>query len=108
MRHSQHSLLTDLFIIFYINYLKTEILFFRYILDRIKNEHLESKINLIILSDHGMDTITYDKIIFLDQYMSNTKYKIITTGPNAFVYPNPGKKLKQVYRILKAYKTKHL
>lgn len=50
----------------------------------------------MILSDHGMDTITYDKIIFLDSYISNTTSKVVVTGPNAFVNPNPGKLFKIV------------
>lgn len=64
---------------------------FRYLLDKIKYEKLEKQLNLIILSDHGMETVTYDGIIFLDKYVSNTTYKIVNTGPNAFVYPKPGK-----------------
>lgn len=63
-------------------------------LDKIKYEKLENKLNLIILSDHGMVAITYDKIIFLDNYVSNTTFKIIKSGPNAFILPKPGK-----YRI---------
>lgn len=47
---------------------------------------------MIILSDHGMNVATYDRIIYLNKYVSNTTCKIITTGPNAFIYPNPGKK----------------
>lgn len=67
------------------------ILFYRYIIDQIKAENLENKLNLIIISDHGMDTVTYDKIIYMDKYVSNTTYKSIISGPNAFVYPNTGK-----------------
>ncbi|VVC30894.1 Hypothetical protein CINCED_3A020487 [Cinara cedri] len=63
----------------------------KYLLDQIKCENLEKKLNLIILSDHGMESITYDHIIFLESYASNMTYKMIVTGPNAFVYPNPGK-----------------
>lgn len=44
--------------------------------------------NLIILSDHGMDTVTYDRIIYLDDYVSNKTYKAIVTGPNASIRPN--------------------
>jgi len=60
-------------------------------LDKIKFENLKDKINLIILSDHGMDTVTYDGVIYLDKYVSNATYKIVVTGPNAFVRPLPGK-----------------
>lgn len=61
-------------------------------LEKFKHENLENELNLIILSDHGMETITYDKFIFLDSYVSNKTHKIIITGPNAFVHPNTSKK----------------
>lgn len=60
-------------------------------LDKIKQVKLENKLNLIILSDHGGKTVTYDKIIFLNNYVSNTTYKALINGPNGFVNPNPGK-----------------
>ncbi|XP_050055875.1 ectonucleotide pyrophosphatase/phosphodiesterase family member 5-like [Aphis gossypii] len=63
----------------------------KYMLSQIKYKNLENKINLIILSDHGMDTVTYDRIMFLDDYVSNMTYKSIITGPNAFILPNIGK-----------------
>lgn len=66
--------------------------FFRYIVEKLKYENLENKINLIILSDHGMETVTYNTFIYLDRYVSNNTHKVIYTGPNAFVYPNTGKK----------------
>ncbi|CAI6352086.1 unnamed protein product [Macrosiphum euphorbiae] len=61
----------------------------KYILDQIKHEKLENKINLIILSDHGMDTVTYDRMIHLDEYVSNTTYQSVMSGPNVFIHPNP-------------------
>lgn len=60
-------------------------------LEKLKRDKLENKLNLIILSDHGMETITYDKFIYLDKYLSNNTQKMLTTGPNVFVYPNAGK-----------------
>jgi len=71
----------------------------KYILDQIKDSKLEDVINLIVLSDHGMDTVTYDGIIFLDKYVTNTSHKIIITGANAFVRPHPGK-FNEVYMNL--------
>ncbi|KAL5243488.1 hypothetical protein ACI65C_010898 [Semiaphis heraclei] len=71
----------------------------KYILDQIKHEQLENKINLIILSDHGMDTVTYDRMIHLDNYVSNTTYKSVISGPNAFIHPNPNK-FDEVYKNL--------
>lgn len=64
---------------------------YRYLLDKIKEEKLENKMNLIILSDHGMDSVTYNRTIHLDQFVSNKTYESIITGPNGFILPNPGK-----------------
>lgn len=69
-------------------------MFCRYILDGIKNENLENKVNLIILSDHGMITINYDGLIFLNNYVSNETCQIILVGPNAYVRPKLGKQHK--------------
>jgi len=38
-----------------------------------------------------MDTVTYDRMIFLDEYVSNMTYKSVIEGPNAFILPNIGK-----------------
>jgi len=72
-------------------------------LGQIKYKNLENKINLIILSDHGMDTVTYDRIIFLNDYVSNMTYKSIITGCNAFILPNIGKTIKNNNRYLIHY-----
>lgn len=37
-----------------------------YLIDQLKSHHLFDKLNLIITSDHGMDTISEQKAIFLD------------------------------------------
>lgn len=57
-------------------------------LNQIKYANLENKINLIILSDHGMETVTYDNMIHLDKYITNTSYKRVGSGPNVFIHPN--------------------
>lgn len=59
-------------------------------MDQIKKWNLEDKFNVMIVSDHGMETITYDGKISLDEYVSNDTFRAISTGPNAFVHPNPG------------------
>lgn len=37
-----------------------------------------------------METVTYNKLIFLDEYVSNNTYEIVNSGPNAFILPNSG------------------
>ena len=40
-----------------------------YLIQELKNHHLFEKLNLIITSDHGMDTISNNTVIFLDSYI---------------------------------------
>jgi len=42
-----------------------------YILDGIKKLDIADKINLILVSDHGMTTISHDRIIYLDDLVSD-------------------------------------
>lgn len=41
-----------------------------------------------------MDEVTYDRMIYLDKYVSNTTHKHIISGPNVFIHPNPSKHFK--------------
>ncbi|XP_025420790.1 ectonucleotide pyrophosphatase/phosphodiesterase family member 5-like, partial [Sipha flava] len=71
----------------------------KYLLDKIKEENLENKMNLIILSDHGMDSVTNNRTIHLDQLISNKTYESVISGPNGFILPNPGK-FEEIYQNL--------
>jgi len=66
----------------------------KYMLEQIKNEGLQDIINLIIVSDHGMDTVKYENTIHLN-YLRECKAagicQHIVKGPNAFVHPKEGK-----------------
>lgn len=41
-----------------------------YLIQQLKYHHLFDKLNLIITSDHGMDTISNQTVIFLDSYLN--------------------------------------
>ena len=41
-----------------------------YLIQQLKSHHLFDKLNLIITSDHGMDTISNETVIFLDSYIN--------------------------------------
>ncbi|XP_050424005.1 ectonucleotide pyrophosphatase/phosphodiesterase family member 5-like isoform X1 [Adelges cooleyi] len=71
----------------------------KYLIDLIKKEGLETKINLIIVSDHGMESVAYDHLIYLNKYVDTTTFTNISTGPNMFIHPNPNKFL-EVYKNL--------
>ena len=40
-----------------------------YLIDQLKSHHLFDKLNLIITSDHGMNTISNSTVIFLDSFI---------------------------------------
>ena len=40
-----------------------------YLIDQLKSHHLFEKLNLIITSDHGMESISEETAIFLDSYI---------------------------------------
>lgn len=40
-----------------------------YLVDQLKSHHLLDKLNLIITSDHGMESVSEEKSIFLDSYV---------------------------------------
>lgn len=40
-----------------------------YLIDQLKSHHLYDKLNLIITSDHGMEDVSKEKSIILNQYV---------------------------------------
>ena len=40
-----------------------------YLLDQLKSHHLFDKLNLIVTSDHGMESISNKTVIFLDTHV---------------------------------------
>ncbi|XP_047342864.1 ectonucleotide pyrophosphatase/phosphodiesterase family member 5-like isoform X1 [Vespa velutina] len=57
-------------------------------------------VNVIHLSDHGMATVTLDRIIDLNKYINSTDYTFVGTSPGLHIYPNRGKE-QLIYQNLK-------
>ncbi len=70
------------------------------LLDGIEERHLEDKVNVIVVSDHGMTSLSRDSVIFLDDYINMSDIKMVDYSPVAAIRPNPGK-LEEVYQALK-------
>ena len=51
---------------------------------------LSQQSNLVIVSDHGMEPISPDRLIFLDDYVDLKSVDIDFTGPNAGLRPKTG------------------
>uniref|UniRef100_A0A8C8S3H3 Ectonucleotide pyrophosphatase/phosphodiesterase 7 n=1 Tax=Pelusios castaneus TaxID=367368 RepID=A0A8C8S3H3_9SAUR len=75
-----------------------------YLRRRIKENGLESTLNLIITSDHGMETVIKENEIYLKQVQNfsfqDIKFELLDYGPNGLLVPKEGR-LEQVYQTLK-------
>ncbi|NXC19597.1 ENPP7 phosphodiesterase, partial [Corythaeola cristata] len=70
----------------------------------IKESGLESNLNLIITSDHGMETIIKTNEVYLQTVENFTfkdiQFELLDYGPNGLLIPKEGK-LEHVYSVLK-------
>lgn len=71
-----------------------------YLLNEISNRGLEDRLNVIIVSDHGMAELSGEKVIFLDDMIELNDVEMIDWTPVAMLRPDSGKK-QEVYQILK-------
>lgn len=71
-----------------------------YLLDRMDSQGLTDKINLIVLSDHGMAELSSEKVIFLDELIDLDDVELIDWTPVALIQPEEGE-IDGVYETLK-------
>lgn len=75
-----------------------------YLRQRIQESGLESKLNLIITSDHGMETVIKTNEIHISTVENFTfkdiQFELLDYGPNGLLVPREGK-LEHVYSVLK-------
>ncbi len=67
---------------------------------KLKEEKLDIKTNIIIVSDHGMASINHKDVIYLDDYIDLDDVEVIDWFPVASIRPKKGK-LEKVYHQLK-------
>jgi predicted AlkP superfamily pyrophosphatase or phosphodiesterase len=67
---------------------------------------LLGKLNIVIVSDHGMADVARDRVIFLDDYLDLASVRIIDPSPLASIRPEPGDE-DRVYEAL-AGRSPHL
>ncbi|XP_012271475.1 ectonucleotide pyrophosphatase/phosphodiesterase family member 5 [Orussus abietinus] len=53
--------------------------------------HGLTDVNVIHLSDHGMESVTLDRIINITNYINDSDYKIIESPTTVHIYPKNGK-----------------
>lgn len=68
--------------------------------------NMKDKVNIIVVSDHGMAEISEERIINIEEFLKNYKCKFHGMGTSIMIEP-PHDKIDEVYRILKKNE-KHL
>ncbi|XP_050537073.1 ectonucleotide pyrophosphatase/phosphodiesterase family member 5-like isoform X2 [Daktulosphaira vitifoliae] len=53
------------------------------------------------VNDHGMESVKYKDLIYLENYLDTTKFTNISSGTNVFIHPNPNT-YDEVYKNLTA------
>lgn len=61
----------------------------KYLHDKIKERSLEN-LNIVHLSDHGMSTVTLDRIIDITKYIDSADYTAAGSNPIMMIYPREG------------------
>ncbi len=70
------------------------------LLQGIKTRNLEDKVNIMVVSDHGMTALSREKVIFLDDYIDMNAIQIIDNSAVVAIRPREGK-TEEVYQKLK-------
>ncbi len=81
------------------------------IIDKINTSSIKDSLNLIIVSDHGMTTISKDKFIFLDKYVRGIyDLRVDGSGPvsQLFLRPTKSARKKSIFRQLKRIPNIHV
>jgi ectonucleotide pyrophosphatase/phosphodiesterase family protein 5 len=68
-----------------------------YLVQKLKYVGLYDKTNIIITSDHGMDTASLDKSINLNDYVDITKFKSYGGLTQINIFPNDRKLYKMIF-----------
>lgn len=58
------------------------------LMDGLKERNLHNCVNLIVVSDHGMEEATCDKAVFVSSYVNNTDDFTVIQGPAARIRPS--------------------
>jgi len=61
------------------------------LLDGLTQRNILEKVNIMIVSDHGMAQLSNDRVILIDQYINMSNVYIVDLGPVTAIIPNEGK-----------------
>lgn len=66
----------------------------KYIQQQLIEHNLDKRVNVIHLSDHGMDSVSPPNFIDLREFLTNGTYKMYGTSPVLQVVPNDSSECK--------------
>ena len=72
-----------------------------YLLDKKEETGLNDKLNIILVSDHGMASTSSERVIFLEEIIDLNSVDMVTYTPVAMIKPDEGKTT-EVYDALKS------
>ena len=61
-----------------------------YLLKRLNETSFLQKVNLIVVSDHGMDNTSSSRQVYLEDYIDSSSYMVMESGALVHIWPNPG------------------
>lgn len=62
-----------------------------YLLNGLERRGLQDRVNIVIVSDHGMAAVSNDRVVVLDDYISLDEVIISDINPTVGLFPKPGK-----------------
>ena len=62
---------------------------------------LSSRVNFVLVSDHGMSQLSPDRVIVLDDYIDMSSVDVIDSAPIVGLNPKPGVAVEEIYTALK-------
>ena len=78
-----------------------------FLLKRLNETDFLRKVNLIIVSDHGMDNTSASRQIYLEDFIDPSTYTLTEKGPLVHMWPRPGM-MEEIYQNLTRNQIPHV
>jgi predicted AlkP superfamily pyrophosphatase or phosphodiesterase len=73
------------------------------LLDGLEQRGVSDRVNIVVVSDHGMAAVSPDRVIVLDDYISLDDVVISDINPTVGLFPKPGKEDTVFQALVKAH-----
>ncbi|MBZ0180850.1 MAG: ectonucleotide pyrophosphatase/phosphodiesterase [Melioribacteraceae bacterium] len=72
-----------------------------YLFKQIQELPIKDSVNILFVSDHGMQNIDKNKIVNVEEFISQYKYDLVDSGPLMQIFPNSENDKENIYAELK-------